>query len=83
MASEFLTLPKKTATAKLSAIKGAIYYYRPRGGIAVEREADVEQVVRAMAGHPKMKMRVRLSDSQHFIVLVDTKKLQYGYQISF
>ncbi len=83
MAKDFITLPRKTAVAKLGAVKAAVYYYRPKGGIPVEREADVEQLQRTMAGHPKMKMRIRLSDSQHFIVLVDTKKLQYGYEVFF
>jgi hypothetical protein len=83
MTKAFITLPRKTAIAKLGAIKGATYYYQPRGGIAVEREADAEQVQRSMAGHPQMKMRVRLSDSQHVIVLSDTAKLRYGYLIRF
>jgi hypothetical protein len=80
---EFITLPKRTATAKLGAAKRAVYYYQPLNGIHVEREADVGQVTGAFAGSPRMRLRVRLSDSQHFIVVVDTKRLRYVYRIDF
>jgi len=84
VAKDFITLPKRTAVAKLGAAKGATYFYLPRDGIHVEREADVEQVVRTFANSPKMKLRVCLRrDSEHVIVIVDTKRLQYGYRIRF
>lgn len=83
MAKDFITLPRLTAVAKLGAAKSALYYYRPRGGIPVEREADIQRVAQTFANDPRMKLRVRLSDSAHTIVVVNTKKLQYGYLITF
>jgi len=83
VAKDFISLPRHTGAGKLSAAKRAVYYYRPKGGIAVEHEADVAQLARTFANHSGMKMRVRISDSQHFVVVVDTKRLQYGYEIFF
>ncbi len=83
MAKDYITLTRKAGLGKLSVATRATYYYRPSGGIPVEREADLAQLARTFQNNPQMKMRVRLSDSTHCVVVVDTKKLQYGYELSF
>lgn len=80
---EFITLPRRTGLGKLGIAKSARYYYRPKDGIAVERDADLAQLARTFENDVRMKMRVRTSDSQHVVVVVDTKRLQYGYEVFF
>lgn len=81
---EFITLPRRTGLAKLGAAKSARYYYRRTGGVAVEMNADVAQLARTFESHPKMRMRVYPNrDSQHVIVVADTKHLQHGYVLTF
>jgi hypothetical protein len=82
-ADEFLTLPRRVGLAKLGAAKCVRFYYRAKGGIPVEKDADVGQLTRTFEKHPQMRMRVRLSDSQHFVVISATKRLEHGYEVFF
>jgi len=84
MAKDYISLTRTVGLAKLGAAKSARYFYQPAKGIPVERNADVEQVARTFAGHPHMKMRVYPNrGSEHIIVIADTKKLKYGYRLTF
>jgi hypothetical protein len=80
---EFITLTRRVGLAKLAAAKTATYYYRTPH-TSVEKEAEIQQLAATYVQHPRMKMRVYLSrDSEHVIVVSDTKRLQYGYRLSF
>ena len=79
----FITLRRSVASAKLTAARGATYYYQRDGGDVYKRDVTTQEMVASFEGNPKAKCRVRTSNSEHVVVLTDTKKLRTGYLVDF
>lgn len=74
-----LTLPRKTALAKLRAATKVVYFFQ--GASYYEREMPVEELVAAFEGNPKLRVKVDPVDSAHSIALPGPFKA--GYRIEF
>ena len=79
----WITLRRSVAAAKLTAAAGATYYFQRGGGERYERPVDVQTLVASFSGNPKARCWVRLSDSQHSVVIDDSRALRTGYLVHF
>jgi hypothetical protein len=80
---KFITLPRKTASCKLASATRAVWSFQSRGGALYEREVPVADMVEAFVGTVGMKLKIRLSDSAHFVTIVNTATLKTGYRVYF
>jgi hypothetical protein len=81
--ADHITLTRRQAAVKLQAAKSGRYFFQRAGGIRYERDVSVEEVSRAFQGDEKMRMRVRLSDSQHTAYAIKNAREERGYEVFF
>lgn len=74
-----VTLPRKTGLAKLRAATKAVYFFH--GASFYEREVPVAELAAAFEGNSKLRVKVNLADSAHWIELPGV--FVSGYRIEF
>lgn len=81
--SDLITIPRKDAVHKIRAAIGATLYYQRRGGQLHQVPTSVGAVVQAFLGSSSMRLKVRLSDSQHDVRAVHNRDERRGYLLEY
>jgi len=80
--SGWITLTRKRAAIKLAAAKEATYFFE-RDGRRYARPVSVEELVRGFSSDMRARLRIRLSDSQHVVVIEHNAGRKIGYEVGF
>jgi hypothetical protein len=80
--TRYKTLARGTAVAKLQFARRVVYSFQRKGGASYQREVPPDELARAFPGNPDMRLRIRLSDSRHEVI-VRNRDAKIRYDVEF